>query len=138
MHNYRPLPLWRRPFFDEKKNYFFSLYHIKKSVFLQPQMRDVSPVGLERCLHTAEVTGSSPVRPTKRADITDICSFFHRFLIDLSPLKNPNPTFKTTIWTSFINILSKYVSQGIDLDVFLISCPVKIVSLPKFFISKTL
>ena len=82
-------------------------------------MRDVSPVGLERCLHTAEVTGSSPVRPTKRADIRDICSFFYRFLIDLSPLKNPNPTFKTTIWTFFINILSKCVSQDIDLDVFL-------------------
>ena len=51
-------------------------------------MRDVSPVGLERCLHTAEVTGSSPVRPTKRADITDACSFFsssfivfHRFIV---------------------------------------------------------
>ena len=54
--------------------------NIKKSVFLQPQMRDVSPVGSERCLHTAEVTGSSPVRPTKNSFIGSC------FFIVYSPL----------------------------------------------------
>ena len=51
----------------------------EKSVFLQPQMRDVSPVGSERCLHTAEVTGSSPVRPTKKQLLRKL--FF--FMLDL-------------------------------------------------------
>ncbi len=41
-------------------------------------MRDVSPVGSERCLHTAEVTGSSPVRPTKNSFIGS-CFFYCLF-----------------------------------------------------------
>ena len=71
------------------KNFPELLRRFKKSVFLPPHLRDVSPVGSERCLHTAEVTGSSPVRPTKQTVFVAVCFFVYglRFTVQSSRFK---------------------------------------------------
>ena len=50
--------------------------------------RDVSPVGLERCLHTAEVIGSNPIRPTKFRSRGLSSAFFVIFAPDFNFLKS--------------------------------------------------
>ena len=46
------------------RSFLLKEFYTQSLSYSETQNRDVSPVGLERCLHTAEVTGSSPVRPT--------------------------------------------------------------------------
>ena len=56
----------------------------------------VSPVGLERCLHTAEVTGSSPVRPTKSEQRNLPAFFICTYHTKSLPLPFQNKTSKST------------------------------------------
>ena len=53
------------------------------------RFRDVSSVGLERCFHTAEVTGSNPVRPTKEGHMVTLV--FFRFTLMKEGLEIPSP-----------------------------------------------
>ena len=49
-----------------KKFFTKKVWWNKNLLYFCTRKWDGSSVGLERCLHTAEVTGSSPVRPTKK------------------------------------------------------------------------